>query len=92
VEACETLCEPTDTSREEPTVTKKYDPMWELAGQKVALHGMEEHMDSRCPVCHVTVHLERTVRTGDRVECGLCGERLLVEQKDGRLALTGGGQ
>jgi hypothetical protein len=70
-------------------VTKKYDPLWELAGQKVALHGVEEHIDSRCPVCHVVVHLESTARAGERVECGLCGENLLVEQKDGTLTLAG---
>jgi hypothetical protein len=70
------------------TVTSKYDPLWELAGQKVPLHGIEADVDSRCPFCHVVVHLGSTAKVDDEVECGLCGEPLVVVKSEGTLAVA----
>jgi hypothetical protein len=64
-------------------VAQKYDPLWELAGQKVALQGTLEDVDSRCPSCHVVVHLGLDVHPGEKVECGLCGAPLEITA-DGR--------
>lgn len=69
-------------------MTSKYDPLWELAGQKVPLHGVEEDIDARCPVCHVVVHLGTAARSGDEVECGLCGEPLVVAGETGALTVA----
>lgn len=69
-------------------MTSKYDPLWELAGQKVPLHGVEEDIDARCPVCHVMVHLGQAARPGDTVECGLCGESLVVAGETGALSVA----
>lgn len=52
---------------------KKYDPLWEIVGEKVALQGAEPDVDSRCPYCHVLVHLGLEAEPGQRYECGLCG-------------------
>lgn len=52
---------------------KRYDPLWEIVGEKVALQGQEPDVDAECPHCHVTVHLGKTARSGERYTCGLCG-------------------
>lgn len=52
---------------------KKYDPLWEIVGEKVALQGAEPDIDAVCPHCHVRVHLGPDVETGGRFACGLCG-------------------
>jgi len=36
---------------------KKYDPLWEIVHEKVALQGQELDLDARCPHCNVTLHL-----------------------------------
>jgi len=61
---------------------KKYDPLWELAGQKRALVGMEEDVDGRCPVCHATLHVEKDTPDRASVECGLCGAELVLKLGD----------
>ncbi len=52
---------------------KKYDPLWEVVGEKVALQGQQPDVDAACPYCHVTVHLGMTAKVGERYSCGLCG-------------------
>jgi ribosomal protein S27AE len=52
---------------------KKYDPLWEIVDEKVALQGAEPDVDALCPSCHVTVHLGLGAKAGERYECGLCG-------------------
>lgn len=66
---------------------KKYDPLWELVGQKVPLQGAEPDIDARCPNCHVNVHLGLALKAGEKVACGLCGEPLVVTQETGSLGL-----
>jgi hypothetical protein len=57
---------------------KKYDPLWEIVDEKVALQGQEPDLDAHCPNCNVTLHLGSQPLTGQRVTCGLCGEALEV--------------
>ncbi|MFH0916472.1 MAG: hypothetical protein V1912_08510 [bacterium] len=52
---------------------KKYDPLWEVVDERVALQGAEPDVDVRCPYCHVTVHLGLGNKAGETYECGLCG-------------------
>ena len=59
---------------------KKYDPLWEAAGDKRALQGQEPDVDAICPHCNVTVHLGTDAQVGRRYACGLCGGRSEVFQ------------
>ncbi len=59
---------------------KKYDPLWELVGEKVALQGHELDVDARCPHCNVGLRLGSDVQDGSRVACGLCGGTSIVER------------
>ena len=68
-------------------MAKKYDPLWEIVGEKVPLQGVEPDIDARCPNCHVKVHLGTAAQAGDKVECGLCGEPLVVAQEGPVLGL-----
>jgi hypothetical protein len=52
---------------------KKYDPLWEIVDEKVALQGQEPDADASCPHCHVTVHLGAAAQVGEHYACGLCG-------------------
>lgn len=52
---------------------KKFDPLWEIVDEKIALQGAEPDIDALCPYCHVSVHLGAGVLGGARVTCGLCG-------------------
>lgn len=66
---------------------KKYDPLWEVAGEKVALQGQEPEADVLCPHCNVKVYLSPTARPGDRFACGLCGGISEVVASPGGLSL-----
>jgi hypothetical protein len=66
---------------------KKYDPLWELVDEKVALQGVEPDADATCPYCHVTVHLGLQASAGEYVECGLCGGVSEVTKEDGNILL-----
>lgn len=68
-------------------MAKKYDPLWELVGEKVPLVGAEPDIDSHCPNCHVRVHVGPDVKHGDTVECGLCGAVLEVVTTPGGIEL-----
>ncbi len=52
---------------------KKFDPLWEIVDEKVALQGQELDVDAHCPYCNVTVHLGSHAGEGQKVSCGLCG-------------------
>jgi ribosomal protein S27AE len=70
-------------------VTKKrYDPLWEIVGEEVALQGQEPDIDAACPHCHVTVHLGPAAKVGRRYACGLCGGVSEVVQGHNRLELA----
>ncbi len=66
---------------------KKYDPLWEIVDEKVALQGQEPDVDVACPCCHVTVHLGSGRKPGERYACGLCGGVSEVEERPGGLGL-----
>ncbi len=54
-------------------MTKKFDPLWEIIDEKVALQDQGPDLDVPCPHCHVTLHLGASAPKGGRVRCGLCG-------------------
>lgn len=62
---------------------KKYDPLWEIVDEKVALQGAEPDLDARCPYCHVVVHIGLEAQVGGRYECGLCGGTSLLTEEQG---------
>jgi hypothetical protein len=68
-------------------VAKRYDPLWEIVGEKVALQGHEPDLDAPCPHCHVTVHIPLGARMGDRFACGLCGGHIRIAKPDGTVTL-----
>lgn len=70
---------------------KKYDPLWEIVEEKVALQGTEPDVDGRCPYCHVIVHLDLSAKPGERYECGLCGgvSQVAEEQEGATLKRVG---
>jgi ribosomal protein S27AE len=68
-------------------MTKKYDPLWEIVDEKVALQGKELDLDASCPHCHVIVHLGGSAEDGDRFACGLCGGVATLTAVAGGLAL-----
>lgn len=68
---------------------KRYDPLWEIVGEKVALQGREPDIDVPCPHCNVVVHLGNEAKAGERYVCGLCGgESEVVPGPSGGLDLT----
>jgi hypothetical protein len=67
---------------------KRYDPLWELVDEQVALQGAEEDVDAKCPYCHVNLHVGLRAETGERYECGLCGGVSLLAEEAGKLTLT----
>ena len=71
---------------------KKYDPLWEVVGEKVPLQGGVPDVDVPCPHCGVTVHLGSVAKPGERYACGLCGGVSEVIRGEGgaRLALPPG--
>lgn len=68
-------------------MAKKYDPLWELVGEKVPLEGAEPDIDALCPNCHVRVHVGHEAQPGEQVECGLCGAALKIIQTPEGLGL-----
>ncbi|GAB4245976.1 MAG: hypothetical protein Kow00122_02910 [Thermoleophilia bacterium] len=68
-------------------MAKKYDPLWEIVGEKVPLQGAERDVDALCPICHVRLHLGLEIQAGDAVNCGLCGAALRVVSHDLGLGL-----
>jgi hypothetical protein len=72
---------------------KRYDPLWEIVDEKVALQGQEPDIDVPCPYCHVLVRLSCNARVGERFACGLCGGVSgVADRPEGiRLAKAAGG-
>jgi hypothetical protein len=68
-------------------VSKKFDPLWEIVDEKIALQNTEPEVDAACPYCHVTLHLGSAVLAGETVDCGLCGGRSEVVQTPSGLGL-----
>jgi hypothetical protein len=52
---------------------KKFDPLWEIVDEKIALQNEEPDVDLPCPHCHVLLHLGPAARVGEKLTCGLCG-------------------
>jgi hypothetical protein len=52
---------------------KKYDPLWEIIGEKISLQGVDAARTAVCPECHVTVDLPGSAQAGAHFDCGLCG-------------------
>jgi hypothetical protein len=53
---------------------KRFDPLWEIVDEKVALKGHETCIDAVCPHCRVNVDVPPEAVAGERVLCGLCGK------------------
>lgn len=66
---------------------KRYDPLWEVVNEKVALQGGETEVDAICPWCRVIVHLGLQAMPGQVYECGLCGGVSEVVEEEGVPAL-----
>jgi hypothetical protein len=67
--------------------SKKYDPLWELVGEKVVLQGQEPEVGAHCPHCNVNLHLGPTIENGKRIACGLCGGVSTVAAQGGGATL-----
>jgi hypothetical protein len=67
--------------------TKKFDPLWEIVGEKIALQDVDSGVESPCPHCGVPLHLGPSVLKGRRVTCGLCGGVSEVGETGAGLAL-----
>ena len=67
--------------------TKKFDPLWEIVDEKIALQNVEADLESPCPHCSVPLHLGAGVPRGRRVTCGLCGGESEVVESAGGLRL-----
>ena len=66
---------------------KKFDPLWEIVDEKIALQNVEPGVDVPCPQCGVPLHLGAGVPKGRRVTCGLCGGGSEVVEIAGGLRL-----
>ena len=65
-------------------MAKKYDPLWEIIDEKVALQDQEPDVDLPCPYCHVLLHVGEALSEGRTVTCGLCGgASQLVKTREG---------
>lgn len=67
-------------------MAKKFDPLWEIVGEKLPLQGTEVDVDALCPVCHVNLHVG-AAEPGLKVDCGLCGASLVVAESAGVITL-----
>jgi hypothetical protein len=68
---------------------KQYDPLWEIVDEKVPLQGGEPDIDSVCPHCNVRVHLGPDLKSGETVECGLCGGLSRIASDGSTVTLLG---
>jgi hypothetical protein len=66
---------------------KKFDPLWEIVDEKIALQNTQPDVDVPCPHCGVPLHLGVDVLKGRRVTCGLCGDEAEVVETSGGLGL-----
>ncbi len=70
---------------------KKFDPLWEIVDEKIALQGQEPDVDQACPHCHVLLHVGAAAHSGLKVTCGLCGGVSEVKESQEGLRLEGVG-
>lgn len=68
--------------------SKKFDPLWEIVDEKVALQEQEPDIDVPCPYCSVPLHLGAAPQPGAKVTCGLCGGGSQVVQTAGGIGLN----
>ena len=68
-------------------VAKKYDPLWEIIDEKVALQDQEPDVDLPCPYCHVLLHVGVNATADQTITCGLCGGASKVVKTAGGLSL-----
>jgi hypothetical protein len=54
---------------------KKFDPLWELVDEKIALQSEEPTVSVPCPHCHVPLDVGTVASKGEEITCGLCGRR-----------------
>jgi hypothetical protein len=66
---------------------KKFDPLWEIVDEKIALQNVDSDVDLTCPHCGVPLHLGPGAPQGRRVACGLCGGSSEVVEIAGSLRL-----
>jgi hypothetical protein len=52
---------------------KRFDPLWEIVGEKVSLQGTGSREVTTCPKCQVALELPKSVKQGHWFRCGLCG-------------------
>jgi ribosomal protein S27AE len=52
---------------------KRFDPLWEVVDERIALQGEETHHNPCCPRCYVAINLVAQAKSGVRLRCGLCG-------------------
>jgi hypothetical protein len=67
---------------------KRYDPLWEIVDERIALQGGEIHNNVRCPHCHVAMELWAQPNIGEKFRCGLCGAQCQVAQGSGGVELA----
>ena len=67
---------------------KRYDPLWEIVGEKVGLQGEEVARDVCCPRCRVVLGVPIDTRAGTVFSCGLCGATIEVVDTPGETGLA----
>lgn len=78
----------TPSSEQEERLKKKYDPLWEVVDEKVALQGQEARSSLCCPHCHVSVDSWEQAKIGESFRCGLCGTPCEVAHGSGESELV----
>jgi hypothetical protein len=57
---------------------KRYDPLWEIVGEKVGLQGEEVAREVGCPRCRVVLGVPVDTKAGTMFCCGLCGATIEI--------------
>jgi hypothetical protein len=67
---------------------KRYDPLWEIVGEKVSLQGEEVARNISCPRCRVLLGVPVDAAVGTVFCCGLCGATCRVVASSNAGSLT----
>ena len=67
---------------------KRYDPLWEIVGEKVGLQGEEVARDVCCPRCRVALGVPIDTKAGTVFSCGLCGATIEIVDASSKTGLT----
>ena len=67
---------------------KRYDPLWEIVGEKVGLQGEEVAKDVSCPRCQVVLGVPVDTGVGTVFCCGLCGATVKIVDASGDKGLA----